>query len=83
MRMKLKYLTCEQEFLHLRICNQVQELNKDELYEVFQAIHLQSLMHKNLFKKLMMHCAEHGILPPLSDLLEQDNDDFGTPPSEN
>ena len=76
--MKLKYLTCEQEFLHLRICNEVESLDKKDMFEVFQAIHLQSLMHKNLFKKLMMHCAENGILPPLSDLLEQDNDDLDT-----
>ena len=81
--MKLKYLTCEQEFYHLQICSKAEQLNRSELYEVFETIHLQSMMHKNLFKKLMMHCAEQGVLPPLSDLLEVDNSDLDTPLSEN
>ena len=79
--MKLKYLTCEQEFFHLRMCNEVEKLDKSDMFEVFQAVHLQSMMHKNLFKKLMMHCAENAILPPLSDLLEQDTEPLDTPNS--
>ena len=48
----------------------VQKLSKEDLLDMFSAIHKMYLIKNNLFNKLLKYCMSQGVLlPDLSELL--------------
>lgn len=69
--LNLEWSTTEQNFTHQRVMMDARKLDKDELLEIFEAIHQQYQIRGHLFSKLIAWCARKGVeLPSFDELLE-------------
>ena len=67
----IKWTTLEQNFLHQRVLNDAQKLDKKDLLVLIEMIHKQSLVNKRMFTALVKHCVREGVeLPPIDTLLD-------------
>jgi len=65
-------LNTEQSFTHVRFMSLAEGLDKKELLEVLEKIHLQYAIQKNLFTQLTKWCVRnHVALPCFTELLKQ------------
>lgn len=65
------FLTLEQQFLNQRVKASAEKLDKDKLIEILEIIHTNYLVRSKMFKNLVKHCAQQGmVLPPLNELWE-------------
>ena len=56
------------------------KLDKEDLLEIFEAIHKQYQIRDRLFSALVNWCVRSGVLlPPFSELLEPKQSDLRTP----
>lgn len=69
--LNIGWLGTEQSFLHQRVMMDAKKLDKEQLIEIFDAMHQQYLLRSKLFSNLICWCARSGVeLPPLTDLFE-------------
>lgn len=69
--LNLEWSTTEQSFTHQRVMMDARKLDKDDLLEIFGAIHQQYQIRGHLFSKLIAWCARNGVeLPPFDELLK-------------
>jgi len=69
--LNLEWFTPEQSFMHQRVMMDARKLDKDDLLEIFEAIHQQYQLKGHLFSQLVRWCVWTGVeLPPFSELLE-------------
>lgn len=65
------FLSLEQQFLNQRVKASAEKLDKDKLIEILEIIHTNYLVRSKMFKNLVKHCAQQGmVLPPLNELWE-------------
>jgi hypothetical protein len=65
------FLSLEQQFLNQRVRASAEKLDKDKLIEILEIIHTNYLVRSKMFKNLVKHCAQQGmVLPPLNELWE-------------
>jgi len=68
--LSLEWSTPEQSFMHQRVMMDARKLDKDDLLEIFEAIHQQYQLKGHLFSQLVKWCVKTGVeLPPFSELL--------------
>lgn len=68
--LNLEWTTPEQSFTHQRVMMDARKLDKDDLLEIFAAIHQQYQVRGHLFSRLIAWCARTGVeLPPFDELL--------------
>jgi hypothetical protein len=65
------FLSLEQQFLNQRVKASAEKLDKDKLIEILEIIHTNYLVRSKMFKNLVKHCAQQGVvLPPINELWE-------------
>jgi hypothetical protein len=66
------FLSLEQKFLHQRFKTEAEKLDKDKLIEIIDIVHTNYLIRSKMFKNLVKHCAQQGVvLPPINELWEE------------
>ena len=69
--LNLEWMSPEQNFTHQRVMMDARKLDRDELLEIFEAVHQQYQIRGNLFSRLIYWCAKNGVeLPPFDELLK-------------
>ena len=67
-----RFLSLEQKFLNQRVKAGAEKLDKKELIEILEIIHTNYLIRSKMFKNLVKHCAQQGVvLPPINQLWEE------------
>ena len=69
--LNLRWSTTEQDFLHQRVMLDARKLDREQLLEIFEAVHQQYLLRNHLFSRLVKWCTSNGVLlPSFQELLE-------------
>lgn len=66
-----EWIDTEQQFTHVKLMNDAQKANKEQLIAVLDVAHKNYLIQRKLFNNLLLYYAKSGIHPPpLQELLE-------------
>ena len=66
------FLSLEEEFLNQKVKAGAEKLDKKQLIEILEIIHTNYLIRSKMFKNLVKHCGQQGVvLPPINELWEE------------